>query len=236
MKKLKDTGLLAPLFLTLGAVAMVIRKWLFFYLEDDVSKLLPRFTLPEILLWVLTAAAIVLAFVSTRGTVLGHKGKIIPAVSSVLMGGGFASLVLESVTGPAAIVLVYRVLCGLAAVSMVISAFMIAVERKPPFVLELAPCIACVLHLLICYQLWSEVPQLMNYVLGLGAVLCLCLGSYFHMADAAGLPGKPWNNAVGLLGVYFCAGAIAQGKFSMFFTAAAIWLASVYAGITVPET
>ena len=108
-------------------------------------------------------------------------------------------------------------------------------RRKVPFLLELPVCLLFVAQLLICYQLWSEVPQLMNYVLGLGAVLCLALAGYFHLARAAGLPGKPWYNAVGLLGVFFCAAAVAQGTFSWFFTTAAVWLAGIYAGLAPAE-
>ena len=152
------------------------------------------------------------------------------SVSDVLFAVGFVTQFLADVTGPAALVLIYRVSCVLAAVALLVMAFFTAKGKRPPFLTELFPCIACVVHLLICYQLWSEVPQLMDYVMGLGAVLCLSLGAYFRLADAAGLPGKPWNNAVGLMSVYFCTVAAFAGTFNLFFTAAAIWLAGTCSG------
>lgn len=233
--KLKNPGYLAPLFLALGLVGMFLYKWLFAYVEDPVSRLLPAFTVPEILLWVLTAGVCAAAFVLTQGTTFGRMGTSVPAVSDVLFAVGFVTQFLADVTGPAALVLIYRVSCVLAAVALLVMAFFTAKGKRPPFLTELFPCIACVVHLLICYQLWSEVPQLMDYVMGLGAVLCLSLGAYFRLADAAGLPGKPWNNAVGLMGVYFCTVAAFAGTFNLFFTAAAIWLAGTYAGITETE-
>lgn len=235
MEKSKRTGLLAPVFLGLGVAAMVLYRWLFTYVEDEIAWLLPAFTLPEILLWVLMAAAAAAAFVLTRRTVLQPKGKILPAVSSVLLAGGIATLLLEDVAGPEALVRIYHGLCILAVPCLVAAAFYQGTGRKVPFLLELPVCLLFVAQLLICYQLWSEVPQLMNYVLGLGAVLCLALAGYFHLARAAGLPGKPWYNAVGLLGVFFCAAAVAQWTFSWFFTTAAVWLAGIYAGLAPAE-
>ena len=233
--KMKNPGYLSPIFLSLGLVGMFLYKWLFSYVEDPVSGLLPAFTLPEILLWVLTAGVCVSAFVFTRGTVFGSLGTSVSTVSDVLFAMGFVVQLLTDVTGPAALVLIYRITCALAAVALAVMAFFRSKGKKPPFVTELAPCIACVVHLLICYQLWSEVPQLMNYVMGLGAVLCLSMGAYFRLAAAAELPGKPWNNAVGLMGVYFCTVAAFSGTFNLFFTTAAMWLGSTYAGITEAE-
>lgn len=235
MEKSKQTGLLAPVFLGLGVVAMVLYRWLFTYVEDEIAWLLPAFTVPEILLWVLMAAAAAAAFVLTRRTVLQPQGKILPAVSSVLLAGGIATLLLEDVAGPEALVRIYHGLCILAVPCLVVAAFYQGTGRKVPFLLELPVCLMLVTQLLICYQMWSEIPQLMNYVLGLGAVLCLTMAGFFRLAWAAGLPGKPWQNAVGLLGVFFCAAAVAQGDFGWFFTAAAIWLASLYSGLRPAE-
>ncbi len=235
MDKTKRTSLLPPVFLGMGVVAMVLHRWLFTYVEDELAWLLPAFTLPEILLWVLMAVAAVAALVLTRRTVLQPEGKVFPAVSSVLLAGGIATLLLEDVTGPEALVRIYHWLCILAVPCLVAAAFYQGTGRRAPFLLELPVCVMLVTQLLICYQMWCEVPQLMNYVLGLGAVVCLTLAGFFRLAWAAGLPGKPWQNAVGLLGVFFCAAAVTQGSVSWFFTAAAIWLASLYTGLRPAE-
>ena len=93
----------------------------------------------------------------------------------------------------------------------------------------------CLLVLLEYYQFYSEVPQLMNYVLGLGAVLCLTLSAYHHMARAAGLPASALAPATGLLAVYFCAAAGSQGMFVSFFCAAAVWVAAEMARLRPAE-
>ena len=89
--KLKNPGYLAPLFLALGLVGMFLYKWLFAYVEDPVSGLLPAFTVPEILLWVLTAGVCAAAFVLTQGTTFGRMGTSVPAVSDVLFAVGFVT-------------------------------------------------------------------------------------------------------------------------------------------------
>lgn len=235
MKKSMNYGILSPVFLVLGVAAMFVRRWLFTRVEDHVAYLLPRLTLPEIILWVLTAAAIVGAFTLTRKTTLTNASTLSAVTGDVLLAGGILLLFFEEVTGPSALVLLYRVFCGLSIVSLLATVLLTGTHKKVPFLLHLSPCILMVLQLLICYQLWSEVPQLMNYVLGLGAVLCLALAGYFRLARAAGLPDRSWYHAIGLLGIYFCAGAAGQGAFSLFFTTAAIWLAYTYAGLRPAE-
>ena len=84
---------------------------LFAYVEDPVSGLLPAFTVPEILLWVLTAGVCAAAFVLTQGTTFGRMGTSVPAVSDVLFAVGFVTQFLADVTGPVALVLIYRVSC-----------------------------------------------------------------------------------------------------------------------------
>lgn len=235
MNQTKRISLLSPIFLILGVVAMALNRWLFTRVEDEVSLLLPAFTLPEILLWALIGAAAIAALVLTRRTVLQLEGRVFPAVCSVLMAGGVATLLLEEAKGPEALVLVYRGMCVLGAVCLVAAAFFQGIGRRVPFLLELPVCVMLVTHLLICYQLWSEVPQMMNYALGLGAVLCLTMAGFFRLSWAAGLPGKPWQNALGLMGVFFCAAAVSRGGFTWFFTAAAIWLAGMYSGLRPAE-
>lgn len=224
MKKKMNGTSLTSLYLVLGIAAQALYRWLYTYLEDEVSYLLPRGTLPEILLWILTAAAIAGAFLLTRNTSWQPSGKVITVMCDALFAFGIASLLLENAKGPGILVLLYRIFCCIAALSLAASAVMHGLGKKVPFVLEVCPCVLCLLHLLICYQLWSEVPQLMNYVMGLGAVLCLALTTYFHMAYEADLPEKAWYHGVMLLGVYFCCAASAQEEFPVFFSAAAVWL------------
>lgn len=235
MKKKLAPGYLAPGFLVLGVIAQSVYRWLYTLVEDPVSGLLPGFTVPEGVLWALVALAAVGAFLFTRKTSLAPAGRLAGVGGNVLFALGSATLLLEPVQGPAGLVVAYRGFCLLAMVSLLAMAFLRGTGRKVPFLLELGPCLMCIMLMLECYQLWSEVPQLTNYVLGLGAVLCLAMEGYFRLARAAGLPEKSWYHAIGLLGIFFCAAAVAQGDFTWFFTTAAVWLAGTYAGLRPGE-
>lgn len=225
MKNGKIIHLLPSLSLLLGLAAWGLHHWLMgSYVEDPVSGLLPFGTLPEILIWVLTGCVIAAAFVLTRHVKIGESNPIISALSNAFFAAGILTLLLEQVKGPAALVLIYRVFCVLAALSLVVSAVMQLLKKKPFFLLEVSPCVLCILVLLEYYQFFSEVPQLMNYILGLDAVLCLSLGAFHRMARASGLKDRPYYFALGLLAIYFCAAASAQGIYVSFFCAAAVWM------------
>lgn len=224
MNKERIVRLLSPLYLLLGVAALGVHQWLYAsYVEDGVSGLLPDGTLPEILLWVLTACAVLGAFLLTRRTGLGTGNQRLAALGDILFALGAASLLLESVKGPAVLVAINRAFCVVTGLSMAASALLRLGGKKPPFLLQVCPCVLCVLQLMEYYQRFSEVPQLMRYVLGLGAVLFLTLSAYHRMARAAALPDKPHHHAFGLLAIYFCAAAVSQGAYIPFFTTAALW-------------
>ena len=236
MKNGKYINLLPPVSLLLGLAAWQLHSWLYrTQVEDPVSGLLPFGTLPEILIWVLTGCVLLGAFLLTRHVRMGAEKPIIGALSDAFFAAGILTLLLEPTKGPAALVLVYRVFCVAAALSLAVGAVMQLLKRKPFFLLEVSPCVLCVLVLLEYYQFFSEVPQMMNYVLGLGAVLCLTLSAYHHMARAAGLPASALAPATGLLAVYFCAAAGSQGMFVSFFCAAAVWVAAEMARLRPAE-
>lgn len=232
MKKLSKPAYLSPAYLLLGVVGMVIHWWLFTRVEDEISWLLPAWTLPQILLLALTAAAIVAAFPLVRVTRIGFSSRVLGTVSSALFAAGTASLAtIQGLAGPEILLRIYRIVAIVGALALAASAVFAAMGKKSPFLLELMPCLVALVQLLVCYQQWSEVPQLMNYIMGLGAVACLTLSTYFRMARAAGLPDKSWYNAIGLIGIYFCAAATANATFCYFFCTASVWLASEYAGM-----
>ena len=227
MRKEKILGLLSPAYLLLGIMGWGLHKWLFVsQVEDPVSGLLPSGTVPEILLWVLTGCAVAAAFALTRHTQVTEGSPVAGALSSAFLAAGILTLLLEPTKGPDALVLVYRIFCVLTAVSLLVSAVMQLLKKKPFFLLSAAPCVLSVLVLLEYYQFYSDVPQLMNYVLGLGAVLCLTLNAYHRMARAAGLPASAFSPVTGLLAVYFCAAAGSQEIFGSFFCASAVWVAA----------
>ena len=68
-------------------------------------------------------------------------------------------------------------------------------KKSVPFLLELAPCLFFLVHLIDHYRGWSAQPQPEEYVFDLLAIAFLTLLSYERAAGAAGL-GKPKMRAL----------------------------------------
>jgi len=223
-------------YLVLGFAAGGLYHWLYTgFMQDKASMLLAGGSVAEILLWVLTALAAVGAFVLCRRKGIPQPSRLLGAFGDLVFAAGVASLWLEEPHGPVVLVRLYQVFICAGAASMFVSAVLRARGKKQNFLLEIAPCVLCILQLVECYQLWSEVPQLMDYVLGVGAILFLTLTAYHRMARVAGLKTCPRHYAFGLLSVYFCCAAVFQGDSAPFYAAAAIWVMTDLTALTAVE-
>jgi len=220
----------------LGFAAGGLYRWLYTaFMQNQESMLLADGSVAEILLWVLTALAMVGAFVLCRGKGISQPSRFFGAFGDLAFAFGVASLWLEEPHGPVVLVRLYRLFICAGALSLLASAVLRFSGKKQNFLLEIAPCVLCILQLVECYQLWSEVPQLMDYVLGVGAILFLTLTAYHRMARVAGLKNCPRHYAFGLLSVYFCCAAVFQGDLAPFYAAAAIWVMTDLTALTAVE-
>lgn len=220
-------------YLVLGLAAGGLYRWLYTaFMQDQESLLLASGSIAEILLWVLTAVAAVGAFVLCRGREIRQPSRFFGAFGDLVFAFGAASLWLEEPHGPIVLVRLYQIFICTGAASLLVSAVLRIIGRKQIFLLEVSPCALCILQLLECYQMWSEVPQLMDYVLGVGAILFLTLTAYHRMARVAGLKTCPRHNAYGLLSVYFCCAAVFQGDMVPFYAAAAVWVMTDLTALT----
>ena len=144
MKKEKLLRLLPLVFLLLGLIALQLQRWLFAgFVQDPVSGLLPFGTLPEILLWVLTGCVLLAAFLLTRGARLGEGGRVTGALSDAFFAAGILTLLLEPLKGPGPLVLIYKLFCVLSVLSLIVSAVLGLLKRKPHFLLSLCPRFRC---------------------------------------------------------------------------------------------
>lgn len=236
MKRSNTSQWYSLCYLLLGFAAGGLYRWLYTaFMQNQLSMLLAGGSVAEILIWVLTALAAVGAFVLCRGKEIRQPSRFAGAFGDLVFAVGAASLWLEEPHGPAALVLLYRVFICAGAVSLLASAVLRVSGRKQNFLLEISPCVLCILQLVECYQLWSEVPQLMDYVLGVGAILFLTLTAYHRMARVARLKTSPRHYAFGLLSVYFCCAAVFQGDTAPFYAAAAIWVMTDLTALTTVE-
>lgn len=211
------------LFAAFGAAAILLHKLVFSSYLDDRGLVIP-WSVPCIALLVLTVVCAVLAAVFGKNAEEVPQPSILSAVGTVIFACGTASLFLEEARGPVALTYLFRALAAISAVCLLAAAVFKFMGRKPPFLLTTAPCALGVVHMMECYQLWSERPQMMEYAFGLGAVLLVMLFTYHYMADNAALKSKFVYIFSGLLGIYFCCGAYAQGEYAWYFAAGAVWL------------
>lgn len=222
---MKKTNVYSLLALVLGAAGFGLHRMIF-RTGLDAQKLVVRGTLPEILLWVLAAGVLVGAFLLAGKTKVGQPNRWLGTLGCLLYAAGISSLLMENPQGPEMLTMAYRAVACLAIACLAASACMRMLDRKPWFVVEVGPCLMAILQLVECYQLWSERPLVLNYVFGVGAVLFVMLFAYHRMADNAGLPAKRMYAYAGLAGIFFSCVAAAQGDYSVYFAASALWVAA----------
>ncbi len=105
---MKKTRLFPFVFLILGVLAGFCDRWLFAASLDELGLIVPA-SLPEILLWVLIAAAFVLAFVCAKNCTLGGKNNVLSAIGELIYAVGMYTLTTVPAKGPATMVLLFRV-------------------------------------------------------------------------------------------------------------------------------
>lgn len=216
--------LCAPAFLLLGAAGIGLREWIYRSAVDSRELLIPG-SLPEILLWVLTACVIGGALFAAKGSTVKPDGQLLPGIGAVVLVGGLYTLLGIPAAERDRLAAVYSPLIIVTMIALLASAMQKLRGKKPLFLPELVVSLFFIVHLFRCYQLWSERPALLGYFFGLGAVLSLLLHSFYRMARACGLKLKFTSCAVSLIGIFFCAVAGRQGDFDWFFLSSAVWMA-----------
>lgn len=230
----KYTNLFSVLFLLLGGAAYWLHQQI--YIQSvDAMGLIIRGSWLEMALWALTAVAAVLAIVLSRKCTVQLCKPLVGVIGCLIYACGALTLIPGVPKGPEMLGLLYRGVAALTVVSMAGICIMRILGKEPHFALEIAPCILGILQLVECYQLWSERPLVLNYFFGVGAVLCLMLFSYHRLERSAKLPNKALYPISGLLGCFFCVAAARQGEFTLFFLAAAFWMAAEMTGLTPAE-
>lgn len=224
--KQSNLKLIAPIYLILGAAGAGLYRAIYSFSLDE-RELVVRGSIYEIALWVLTAAVLVSALVISCKIRVEANGNP-PVLGCLIYALGIYTLIFVEGEGPAPLVLLYRIMTYASIVSLLLAMVLRLLQKPHHFLLDISPCVLCILHLVECYQLWSEVPQLTDYVFGLGAILCAVLFAYQLMALRAGLPGKRIYVFAGLAGIFFCCVAAAGTGFALYFLGTALWMLSMF--------
>lgn len=228
------------LALILGFAAAGCRAALY-ALGTDAKGLLVSGHPAAIALWVVTAAALVLAAAAWLRTreedVCGESRNVPEALGTAVMALGVLSTMLFPEKGGIAVLMrIHGILSLLGFGGLLAAAGFLLAGKKPPFGCYAAAAVFLLVHVVARYRVWSSNPQLANYLFALGAGLCLTLVSYYQAALAVGLGGIRQRLALGSLGIFFCITAAVRGEYPVLHICSAGWLLSLLLTAKTGET
>lgn len=229
MKFNNKTNCLPLIAAVLGLIALILRLGLFALGMDQKGLLIPGHPL-DILVWIFTAAAVLLA-----ATVLPQKTDAADdsddfrlfapaAIGAFALAGG---ITLSVLTGWDAWTRLeqLRNLTGIAAIPALVLAGLARFQGKQPFFgFHALVCLHLTLRTISHYQIWCSSPQLQTYLFSMAASILLFLFAYYQTASDADLGNPRLRRFTGLLGSFFCLAAAADGADILLYLGGALWM------------
>lgn len=213
----------------LGLLACALRLAISRWAVDTKGLLIAGHPL-SIALWLITVAAVLLIVLQVRKLdgsprysdnfgpdLLSAAGCILLAVGIFLtiLGARFDTLPLE----------ILRNLAGAVSILALTWVGICRRDGKMPFFLYYGlVCLYLTLHIVSRYQSWSGQPQLMGYFFPMTGSLLLALFAYQQTAFSVGLGKRRMQLAIGLLGGFFCFGAMALGRDVLLYLTGGFWM------------
>lgn len=229
MKNLLHTKNLPILTAVLGLLGCALR-WALYTMAVDEKNLIPLWHPLEIVLWLVTAAAVVLTVTKVwqlrnadckadrfRPSVPAAVGSFCAAV-----GIGLTVLLAEPGFG-STLGTVWKIAGVLAFASLDVIAKYRWKGKEPFFLLHTVVCVFFAVHMVSCYRTWSSNPQLMDYVFTLFASAGLMLFAFYHGCLEAGMGKLRMLPGVGLLTAYCCIVALSGTDYMVLYLSGAVW-------------
>lgn len=219
--------------LALGLVGAGCRFLLYALGMDEKGLLVPGHP-AAVLLWVVTAAAILTAVLAAMTFREDNKApdetcRSIPEAlgTAVMALGVLSTLLLTENNGIATLLRLHRILSVLAFFCLLAAAVFRLMGKPVPFGCYAGAAVFFFVHVVTRYRAWSGNPQMADYLHALGAGLCLSLVSYYETALVVGLGGRRQRFALGILGIFCCVAAAARGEYPALHLCGAVWILSV---------
>lgn len=210
MKNVFKPTNLPKLTAVLGVIGLVLRRLLYAVAVDE-RNLLPANHPLELLLWVVTAAALVYITVTVwkldgSNRYVDNFGPSFPAaVGHVVMAAGVLLTVLLNVPMlENGIGRIWKVLGFLSAPCLLLAGYGRLQGKRPFFLLHLIPCLFLVFHIVNHYQVWSGNPQLQDYLFTLFGTIALMFFTFYHAAFDVGSGRRRMHLFMGLAALYLC--------------------------------
>lgn len=212
----------------LGAAAFLLRAGLYLLGTDEKGLLISGYPL-DLLVWVVTAAAVVLTVIrvypldgSPR-----YADNFSPdtgaAIGCFALAGGILVSVITGWNAWMRLDLIRNV-CGLLAIPAIIRvAFCRWQGKRPFFAFHAITCLYLTLYAVSHYQVWSSRPQLQDYFFSMAGAVLLTLFAYYQTAFDVGMGKRRMQLVTGLLAAFFCMTAAATGEDLLLYAGGAVW-------------
>lgn len=229
MKKFIKPRTLPAVVLGMGAVALLLRRLLFFAAVDERGLLVRNHPL-EWALAALSAAALLLIVVSVwkldGSSDYGDnfQESFPAAVGHILASSGILITVLTNAPAmPGYLGNLWRILGWLAPLCLLAAGYARLVGKQPFFLLHLIPCLFFVFHIICHYRSWSGEPQLQEYVFSLFGTIALMLCLFQTAAFEVGTGKRRMQMGMGLTAVYLCMAELALSWYPYLYIGGVVW-------------
>ncbi len=215
-----------------GIITYLLRMLLWISaIGNDNSSLLPTGSWPDAMSWIFTGLTLGFLFWST-GKLHGHN-KYSENFSASLPGalGMALAAVCFCITSSAdlsagtdTLGAVSAFLGYLAAVSLLILAYVRFKGMHLSIIFHSIICFYLMLHLVSHFRLWSSAPQLQSYAFELLAIVFVMLACYQRAAFDAGSGNRKTYSFFSLAALFFCIAALPGCDNAAFFIGCAAWM------------
>lgn len=212
----------------LGFATLLLRAALYLLATDSKGLLVQGHPL-DILIWAVSAAAVVLTVVKVwplDGSARyfhNFSASIPAAIGTFALAGGTAFTILSSRFSSLPLELL-RTGCGLLVIpAMTWVGLCRWSGRRPAFLFHGVTCLYLMLYCVGQYQAWSSLPQIQNYFFCMAGSLLLTLFAYQQTAFDVGMGNRRAQLSTGLLAAFFCIAAIAGGDNPVLYLTGSIW-------------